>query len=372
MPIIARRSTAPLSIAPQAILVTALVAAVIVGGSVIGVPTSATPREYVAYRAATAPTLDGRLDEASWQATPWTDDFLDIQGPALPAPRHRTRAKMMWDADNFYIAAELDEPHLWATLTERDSVIFYDNDFEVFIDPDGDTHAYYELEVNALGTEWDLMLLKPYRDGGGAIDNWDIAGLEIGFDLRGTLNDPTDQDEGWTVEIAMPWLVLEEAAVHEGPPLDGETWRVNFSRVQWRLDANANGYAKMTDPITGDVLPEDNWVWSPQGAIAMHRPEHWGYVQFSTTAPGATVEFVADPDAAVRAALRDLYYQQSALLEEVGRYARELADLSMPVVEGAALAPRMEQSAGGWIISAPGQTGARVFIRDDGKTWTER
>ena len=51
------------------------------------------------------------------------------------------------------------------TLTEHDSVIFQDNDFEVFIDPDGDNHNYYEIEINALNTEWDLRLPKPYRDG---------------------------------------------------------------------------------------------------------------------------------------------------------------------------------------------------------------
>jgi hypothetical protein len=349
-----------------------LLAVLVVAGAASGAVAPVTPREYVAHRATTAPTMDGRLDEASWQAASWTTDFLDIQGEALPTPRHRTRAKMMWDADNFYIAAELDEPHLWGTLTERDSVIFYDNDFEVFIDPDGDTHAYYELEINALGTEWDLMLLKPYRDGGGAIDSWDIAGLDIGIDLRGTLNDPSDRDEGWTVEIAMPWAVLEEAAGREGPPVDGERWRVNFSRVQWRLDSTADGYSKAMDPTTGETLPEDNWVWSPQHAIAMHRPEHWGYVQFSTSAPGTAVEFVADPNRAIRAALRDLYYQQAALLEDEGSYAVAIDGLDMPSVGGVELDARMEQSAGGWILSASGAMGARLFIRNDGKTWTER
>jgi len=77
---------------------------------------------------------------------------------------------MLWDDTYFYVAAQLEEPDVWATLTQRDTVIFYDNDFEVFIDPDGDTHNYYELEVNAFGTLWDLMLLTPYRDGGPAID----------------------------------------------------------------------------------------------------------------------------------------------------------------------------------------------------------
>ena len=57
----------------------------------------------------------------------------------------------------------MTEPDLWATLKKRDSVIFYDNDFELFIDPDGDTHCYYELEINSHGTEWDLFLDKPYR-----------------------------------------------------------------------------------------------------------------------------------------------------------------------------------------------------------------
>ena len=84
------------------------------------------------------------------------------------------------------VAAEMDEPDVWGVLTERDSVIFHDNDFEIFIDPDGDTHAYYELEVNALGTPWDLMLITPYRDGGPAIHAWDIAGLQVGVRVRGT------------------------------------------------------------------------------------------------------------------------------------------------------------------------------------------
>ena len=126
-----------------------------------------SPRRYVAYRAPARLTVDGKLDEPAWAAAPWTDAFVDIEGDRRPPPRFRTRAKMLWDDEYFYVAAEMLEPHIWGTLTERDSVIFHDNDFEIFIDPDGDTHDYYEFEVNALGTAWDLMLPKPYRDGGG-------------------------------------------------------------------------------------------------------------------------------------------------------------------------------------------------------------
>src|SRR6185295_15111527 len=195
------------------------------------------PKQYVAYRAPARLNIDGKIDEAGWAAAPWTDAFVDIEGDRRPRPRVRTRAKMLWDDEAFYVAAEMDEPDVWATLSERDSVIFRDNDFEIFIDPDGDTHAYYELEVNALATAWDLMLVKPYRDGGPAINAWDIAGLKVGVDVRGTLNKPGDRDEGWTVEIAMPWKSLTEAAADHKPPQQGDRWRVNFSRVEWDVDA---------------------------------------------------------------------------------------------------------------------------------------
>ena len=184
---------------------------------------------------------------------------------------------MMWDQTYFYIGAELVEPHLWGTLTEHDSVIFRDNDFEVFIDPNGDNHEYYELEINALGTTWDLLLPKPYKDDGKAVNGWEIAGMKSAVHLDGTLNDPRDIDRGWTVEIALPWKALGELARVPSPPRDGDQWRVNFSRVQWQLHEDREGLRK------GPRAPkEDNWVWSPQGVIDMHRPEKWGYVQFST------------------------------------------------------------------------------------------
>jgi hypothetical protein len=152
------------------------------------------PRQAVCYRTAARLTVDGRLDEAAWRAAAWSDPFVDIDGTRRPAVS--TRVKMLWDDEFFYVGAELDEPDVWATLTERDSVIFRDNDFEAFIDPDGDTHAYYELEVNALGSVWDLLLLQPYRDGGPAINAWDIAGLKVAVDVRGTINRTGDRDEG--------------------------------------------------------------------------------------------------------------------------------------------------------------------------------
>ncbi|MBK8883844.1 MAG: carbohydrate-binding family 9-like protein [Bacteroidales bacterium] len=128
--------------------------------SAVKYPEKPDPRSYVCYRTTAPVNIDGIPDEKAWADVPWTDYFVDIEGSSKPLPKWKTHAKLLWDDSNLYVAAELEEPHVWARLRQRDTVIFYDNDFEVFIDPDGDTQAYYELEVNALGTAWDLLLLK--------------------------------------------------------------------------------------------------------------------------------------------------------------------------------------------------------------------
>src|ERR1051325_425118 len=237
---------------------------------------AAHPRGYVCYRVTSPIVIDGKLDDAAWRTVGWTSDFVDIEGDAKPIPTYRTRVKMLWDDQYLYIGAELEETHVWATLTEHDSVIFQDPDFEIFIDPDGDNHQYYEIEINALNTEWDLRLVKPYRDGGPALNEWEIPAFRSAIHVNGTLNNPSDKDKGWSVEFAIPWKVLTEFANRPAPPKHGDQWRVNFSRVEWDVEIKDGKYVKIPN------RPEHNWVWSPQGAIDMHRPERWGYVQFST------------------------------------------------------------------------------------------
>jgi predicted metalloprotease with PDZ domain len=281
------------------------------------------PKGYVCFRAQTPIKIDGRLDDQSWGSAPWTDEFVDILGAAGPAPRFVTRAKLMWDDTYLYVGAQLDEPHVWGTLTKHDSTIFYDNDFEVFIDPDGDTHEYCEIEINALNTEWDLFLKKPYRDGGPAINEWEIPGLKTAVHISGTINDPSDTDRFWSVELAIPWKSLAENAHRSVPPQDGDQWRINFSRVEWPHET-ANGKYRKTSNAR-----EDNWVWSPQGIVDMHRPERWGYVQFST-ANGGQVPFRIDQARPIRDRLIELYHSQKAYFEKNKKWAASMEDLKLP------------------------------------------
>ncbi len=283
------------------------------------------PRTYVCAKAPVPVVVDGEIDEPVWDKAPWSDAFVDIEGSLKPKPRLRTMVKMLWDDNYFYIAGYLEEPDLWATLTRRDSIIFQDNDFEVFIDPDGDTHNYYELEMNALNTVWDLFLVRPYRDGGPAIHAWDIQGLKTAVKLAGTLNQPGDKDKSWFVEIAMPWDILKEAAGRQGGaeagrPLAGQLLprRVPSGRQERRLrqadrrpgQASARGQLGLVAHRPGQhPLPRD------VGDRSVLRP----------TPAGRGRESVQErPEDEARWALRRIYYRQWALQAEKRRFRPRL------------------------------------------------
>jgi hypothetical protein len=328
-------------------------------------------RNYVSYKSPSKPLIDGKLDDAVWDSAPWSEAFVDIQGDLMPNPKHLTRMKMLWDEDFFYIGVKMDEPHLWATYTERESVIFHENDIEVFLDTDGDTHNYYEWEINALGTLWDLLLTKPYKDGGKPINGWNINDFEYAVHLEGTLNDPTDTDKYWSVEMAIPWSSLTQRT---SPPNDGDQWRINFSRVQWQLEIKDNRYAKVINPDTGKPFPEDNWVWSPIGLINMHIPDRWGYVQFSEVEVGTgTVPFVHHADEQIKNGLRKLYYAQGAYRKEHSRYALTSLELNSTVESIAGEDIEFEVSSTRFKLSAPSSDdpSKRWYITEDGRIWKQ-
>lgn len=287
-------------------------------------------KHYVVYQTVDKMRIDGKADESSWKKAAWTDNFADIEGATKPAPLYPTRAKMLWDKNYLYILAELAEPNVWSYYTTRDQIVFHENDFEIFIDPDGDTHNYYEFELNAANTLFDLFLPKPYRNGGPPEIGWNAAGFKSVVSVDGTLNDPTDTDKSWTVEMAIPFEALNKEP-KTPTPSDGTTWRIDFSRVEWQTEVVNGKYVKRKDAKTGRFLPEYNWVWNPTGEINMHVPERWGMLQFSENpVNGKKVNFQSPPEEELAKYLWRVYYKQQDFRRKHGKYASLLSDLSMP------------------------------------------
>jgi hypothetical protein len=267
--------------------------------------------------------IDGKIDEQAWESAQWTKAFVDIEGDKKPRPKQLTRAKMLWNDEYLYVAFKLYETHIWANLKQRDTVIFHNNDIEIFLDIDGDTHNYVEYELNALNTLWDLYLSKPYREGGVVLNDWDHKGLKTGVFANGSINDSNDEDEYWSVEFAIPWKGLLEMNTPKIMPKTGEEIRINFSRVQWDHQITANSYQKKTDS-NGKALREHNWVWSPMGLIDMHRPELWGVLYLTKD---GNIYTYNEEEEKLRQILAHLYKKQKAHFYSNGSYLKQLKKL---------------------------------------------
>ncbi len=326
----------------------------------------AVPKSYIVHKINTPIQIDGIADKA-WDEAEWTDYFIDIEGDKNPSPYFDTRVRMLWDDDFLYFYTEMEEEHIWGNLTERDAVMFYNNDFEIFIKPNESQPTYAEFEVNALGTLWDLLLVRPYRRNGPVFDEWDVNDTQIGIHFKGTLNDPLDVDESWWLEMAIPLKPLQ--AIDRGSTLEhGDYWRINFSRVQWQHDIK-NGIYDRKKESNGDYLRENNWVWTEQSAIAMHRPEHWGYVYFSDDST-QEIEAVSLEVQTQYQFLFYLYRKQLEFYNEHQRYG-EYEDFFKPderylIVNGIQLTARFNTLETGFEIKVQDTSQNAIIINQDG------
>ncbi|WP_412986013.1 carbohydrate-binding family 9-like protein [Pontimicrobium sp. IMCC45349] len=255
------------------------------------------PKHYIVTKTTDKIDIDGLADEPSWKTALFSDKFIDIEG--VKKTKYDTQVKMLWNNDYLYVYAEMKEPHIWGNLKQRDTIIYYNNDFEVFLDPSSTGIGYGEVEINALNTVWDLYLNKPYRIGGKANFEWNLNNLKSAVKIYGTLNNPNDIDSHWTVEIAIPLKPL--IGLKNRPksiPKEGEQWRINFSRVQWDHDIINGKYDRKK--ANGKYLREYNWVWSNQKVINMHEPEKWGFLQFTEQSTSKNIDYIEDADLLIK------------------------------------------------------------------------
>lgn len=265
-------------------------------GGVLPWPVDQIPH-YTAYRTESTPLIDGDLSKTCWQRAPRSTRFVDlISGEAT---LHDTRVAVLWDDENLYVAFWVEEPAVTATLTERDSLIYEDNDVEVFI---AGEDGYYEFEINAFGTVYEVFFIwdEAYHSGGFAAFaefsrdvpgarpftgvgftthprgsrtgfwEWDYPGLRSAVVVDGTINNDRVEDRGWTVELAFPWAGLQHLADGRSlPPVDGDVWRMSFSRF--------NQY-KEPPPATDS----SGWALSAHGVWDSHIPELFPYIHFAT------------------------------------------------------------------------------------------
>ncbi|MFO0191419.1 MAG: PQQ-dependent sugar dehydrogenase [Planctomycetia bacterium] len=216
-------------------------------------------------------TIDGTLDDAAWRHAPVIDNFSmpwlgKDNAPALKA----TRAKILWDRENLYVAADLDDADLYADVTEHDGQTWDNDVFEVFLKPVVDKPAYYEFQVNALNTQFDCFM--PRRGHTGRFRKLHDFGIESAVKLRGTLDIWTDTDEGWSVEMRIPWSDFMPTG---GRPEPGDEWR--FALCRYDYDTNREQPQLSTS--------------APLSQMSFHRHEEYAPLKFIGPAAAATKPF---------------------------------------------------------------------------------
>ena len=263
--------------------------------------------DYVAKRCDFDFEIDGDVKKEFWRDSAWSSSFVDMATGGLP--RLQTRCAIRWSDSTLYIAFDVKEPQVVAELTERDSLIFLENDVEVFIDG-GD--CYYELEINALNTIYEVFFIwrdsfpnatkfptdlfdlnapDLYTFGGDydrtgkhfwvgthprgvrwAFKGFDMPGLKTAVKVYGNLNDPNSVDEGWGVEISLPWSSLAPLANGRSlPPADRDIWKIFLGRFQKEFVEGV------------EVSPHPASALKSHGVYDTHMPEQWSAVSFNFT-----------------------------------------------------------------------------------------
>ncbi|ETV96802.1 hypothetical protein H310_10099 [Aphanomyces invadans] len=317
--------------------------------------------------------LDGRVDKDEWAHAQWTDTFVDIEGPARkPNPAQSTRVKMMWDDNYLYVGADMEESKVWGNYTEKNTTMYHENDFEIFIDPDGSRHNYYELEMNCLNTIWELALMRPYKDGHSIVNPYNLTDIHSAVYIDGVPNDPTVTCKKWTVEVAIPLAELVHFDERRHCKVQaGDVWRMNFSRVHYDLLVEKGKYVKVPD------RREYNFVWAPTGVIDIHRPEKWAYVAFlGTTAVDSSewqaLRSVLTATEAIQAQLNQVYYDQRAYHDMHGHYASTLDELHPSTgIQGASMTMECATDMQSYVVAVAAAEGVHRMAHDAKYTFVD-
>jgi len=244
--------------------------------------------------------VDGDLEKPAWKEAEKSGNFVDLVTGEQAFLN--TRMASLWDDKRLYIGFWVEEPALRASLTERDSLVWFDNDVEVFFDGED---CYYEFEINTYGTVYEVFFIyqdalkkgsrfdipefdlhernvdilcgfqdstrykKHKRGRRWAFMDWDFPGLESAVKVEGKINDPSTVDKGWSVELAFPWEGFRTLQPGKAwPPKAGDSLRFQCFRFE------ALRYHGKT------VSESVGWALNKHGAYDSHTPENFACLRF--------------------------------------------------------------------------------------------
>jgi hypothetical protein len=178
--------------------------------------------KYEVKRATSRITIDGKIDEKVWESANRVE--LNFLWDSQTGAKQKTVARLLWDDNFLYVSYDCDDADITAQFLERDDPTYRDDAVEIFINPKpSQTGIYMGLEMNARAVLYDYLMY----DSRYAFKRFNMQGVQVATFLRGTLNARGDEDHGWSLEVAIPWVNFEELSKRPNP---GEIWTANLNR----------------------------------------------------------------------------------------------------------------------------------------------
>ncbi len=219
---------------------------------------------YNATRTTGTITVDGKLDEPDWKRAEEVKLVETNTGKDVPL---KSTVRVLWDDKYLYVGFYFEDPDAWATLTKDEDTLWNEEVAEVFIDPEGKGHSYYEYEVNPINAKVDLFIINRGQKYNGSFKGWiewDFSNLmKHAVYVAGDGKNRGTNDKFWTAEMAFPFEEMWTAS--DIPPKDGNICRMNFYRIE--------------HPTTNK---KDDWfaAFSPTQRGSFHTPWRFGKVYF--------------------------------------------------------------------------------------------
>lgn len=148
--------------------------------------------------------IDGKMNEEVWSKTEARslDYFYRID---KPTDQQKTTFRMLWDETMLYVFFDMEDQFLTVRETQRDGEPYLDDCAEIFFitAPDSlDTHFGYELNLNKASN--DFIYFNDFYEGKDLAFKGFNPDFAVEVTYNGTINDNSDIDTGWTVEMAIP------------------------------------------------------------------------------------------------------------------------------------------------------------------------
>lgn len=196
-----------------------------------------------------APTINGLIDESSWDLVEWSGNFIENEPDENTPPSQQTKFKILYDQKYLYIAYrcyDTEPDKIEKRLSRRDG--FAGDWVEINLDSYHDKRTGFSFTITAAGVKGDEFI----SDNG---NNWDGSWNPIWYTATNI------DEEGWTAEVKIPLSQLKFGKSKEqiwGLQVNRRFFRKEERSVWQRIPQDAPGWVSEFGELHGliDIEPQ--------------------------------------------------------------------------------------------------------------------